>query len=254
MRLLFSFLFLLCCISTDAQQIIGRPWLPLSSFTPDSSVVGWYIADDQPYTGGQTNFPVIDSSGHSLHLSTSGNSPADSPIYSVNGPASHSVMNFNAVNAVYTNLAASAMIDGCTIVGCVNTLTNFSHPSGITVFFLRSTDSKMSIWVKTSGSNVIWRATGSTTTALVTNTLGNYQILSMRWSASDGIPSISDNDTTTVGSAGTTGNLLWNTIQFQGGATNQVAEILFFTNKISDVKLTETRNYLANKYGISIAP
>ncbi len=247
-----------------AQTIIGRPMLPINVVAaPTASLFLWYKANAQSLahsTGPAV--PYVDSQT-GLNLLTPQNVSNTNPVYKTNIINSLSALVWDAKidvnlgqNAITTNVFGSKTIDGITIamVGYFTANAGFGYNNMVQ---LQDTSENFTLVLFDDGVRVRGRGwfSGANGIATVTNAAANvWHVITMQWSGSDGITSIKNNTDTITGSAGATGNRTVFYSHLNSYPTNQIAEVLVYTNKISSGDLTQLRTYLLNKYAISGTP
>lgn len=255
------FVLLLSLLTAKSDLII--PVFSTSAVMPTNNLIVWYKADTFSLTDGVTITNITNwSAGGSTHdLNVRDNANTNfkftNVVAAINGKPAISAATGIDVQAQHVTSSYSTNLTGFTGVAVLKGTHNATYPD-ITIISFHDADSSWSLRKTTSSGSTVWSArgkmTGGTSSALVTNVLDSWQIITWQWDSVSGT-TIVKNNTDTVNSTGTsTGAKTITYAQLQMPETDQMAEFMCYSSKLNSTDLTNLRNFLAAKYGLTITP
>ncbi len=261
------------CWAARGQQIIGFPVRPLSSAAdvvttpPTNNLYFWYQVDKNPYSDGAqltvSGTQLTNSSLASAYALNSGGGGTQFPLYSnnvINGKSA--IFWTNTPSTIFAgDTLGPTTITGWTLVIVFKVPTpNVTYQSTVPVWSFSANDRGLYYNILSAGTGQpqYWLYCGSTQ-ALITSS-NDWQIVSTRFQYSVGSPEIRDNASTVTGSTASIANETVRNPRLSGVGSFGVAgpdgcaEVLFYTNRLSDADLILARRYLTNKYAIVATP
>jgi hypothetical protein len=216
------------------------------------NLVAWYKADAQSFSDGDLVTSIVDSSGNGNDLDTHGNpSPsAQEPHFYANVLNALPVFRFNDIDAIFRH-PVSVADTGYTLAIVVKSTATLPY-SLLAISSARFEDGNLSLEMTPSGSNVVFRGYGYGSAASITVALGTWQIVTLAFDATEGIPRLRTNDDFAQGSA-SPGGVVLSALQLQGNNGLEIAEVFHYSEKLSDADLSTLRLYLSQKYEIPIS-
>lgn len=251
--------------------IVGQPIRALEAASsvvtepPTNTLWFWYKVDENPNTDGAvmgTGANIITNSAtlggnQALRIFASGTTP---PLYSNNIVNAKSAVVYptNSYTQLIDADPGPTTIDGWTFIVVHQVTTpNTTFSSTVPLWQFNTLSSGVYYNILSGGNGLpeywLYANDAGTAQALVTSS-NDWQIISTRYNYASGVPEIRDNASTVVGATGARPNETVRNPRFGGVRTNGMAEILFYTNRLSDADLILARRYLTNKYAIAATP
>lgn len=219
-----------------------------SATPPMENLWAWYKADAQPYSDGAAVDPVIDSGPNGYHLNVFGNPPGfHEPKLFTNVLNGKPIFRWGPFGDGVLSNVTSLNSAGYSLVAVVRKVTRFV---GFTVIISPNGTYNLST-VDAGTSLITFNGAGNGTQATLTVPMNSWQVVSLTFDKTEGIPRLKTNLLSSQGAVGA-GGLNLSQPFLQGRSTDEIAEVLMYSVKLADDKLHLARSYLAVKYAIGI--
>ncbi len=247
-----------CSVTSDAATVAVSP-LPI---TPPEGMYIWYDASQETsFSDGDVALPLEDFSGNGYDAVNNSQPSPIQPIWVENELSNLPVFSWRAPAGTGNDTAADytdpfilgVVPTGYTFAIVINRKSDSVHFDSLAVAQLsNSFFSKFYLHSDTSPTECVYTHIGYSTSAVAPAVpLNSWQIITGTFDFVEGVPRIRTNDAEIVGSVGA-GTLSLNIAQLQGASFTDVAEVLYYPTKLSDLDLAQLRTYLSDKWGIAI--
>lgn len=265
-------IFTLSWQALSQTVIVGQPIRALEAASsvvtepPTNTLYFWFQADAKPLSDGA----VMGSGGNTITNSSLKSSKGLIVFANGTQPPYYSNNVLNSKSAIFWTNAPTSLTDSdpgpTTITGWTMVIVfkvptpNTTYFSTVPVWSFSNNDRGLYYNILSSGNGLpqYWLYVGSTQ-ALITSS-NDWQIVSTRFEYASGVPEIRDNASTVIGATATIANetvrvpVLSGVGAFSEAGPDGFAELLFYTNRLSDDDLILARRYLTNKYAIVATP
>lgn len=257
-------LLLLTCVCAIGQNNAGRASLPLNaSVVPTNNLIVWYKADTFNLSDGVTITNITNwSAGGSakdltVRVNANNNFLFTNVVAAINGKPAICAATGIDVQAQAVSSSYSTNLTEFTGAVVLKGTHNATYPD-ITILAFHDVDSSWTLRKTTSSGSAVWSArgkmTGGTSSALVTNALNTWQVITWQWDSTSGTTTVKNNTDTVNSTSTSTGAKTITYAQLQMPETDQCAEFMCYSSKLNSTDLAALRSSLAAKYGLTITP